>query len=107
MNFQVKTLKEALNYRRDRHLCKQDPMKVAEFYMESSQVTKLFRGFLLIKMQIVKEFTGGSGDNLVNPSPENPEPSLQQVFTEDILVEINDQSRSTATTTIAAVPQVN
>ena len=102
---QVKTLKEALIYRSDRHLCKQGPLKVAEFYMESSHMAKLFRGFLLIKMQVVKDLTEGSGDNIVNPSPENLETIPQQIFTEEILVEIENRGRSI--TTIAAAPQVN
>ena len=70
----------ALNYRSDGHLCKQGPSKVAEFYMEASHATNIFRGFLLTEMHIVK--------HLPSPSSENPHVNLQQTFTEETLVEI-------------------
>ena len=56
-------------YRSDGHLCKQDPLKVAQFYMESSShMTNIFRGFLMTDMYIVK--------HLPSQSPENPHEGL-------------------------------
>ena len=89
----------ALIYRSDGHLCKQDPLKVAQFYMEASHATNIFRGFLLTEMHIVK--------HLPSPSSENPSMNLQQTFTEETLVEIkcyeNQESIDSTSHSVAKV----
>ena len=58
-------------YRSDGHLCKQSPLQVALFYMESSHVTTidLFRGILKISVQVVKQVAAGSRQSTVNLPP--------------------------------------
>ena len=60
---QEKPLNLALMYRDDGHLCKQDPFIIAQFYMESSRMTNIFRGFLLTEMHIVKHPPSPSSEN--------------------------------------------
>ena len=73
-------------YCSDGHLCKQVPLQVAEFYMESSRMTNIFRGFLLTEMHIVKHPPSPSAENphenggsRVGSSPFVP-PSTDQNF---------------------------
>ena len=97
---QEKPLNLALMYRDDGHICKQDPFIIAQFYMESSRMTNIFRGFLLTEMHIVK--------HLPPPSQENQSMNLQQTLTMETLVEIkcheNQESNTSKSKVEAKVP---
>ena len=69
-------LNEALKYT-DGHICKHPPTEVGVFYVESSEVRKIFRGNVHIKIDI---------------APDDPNNNAQQERLKCIRVELHDYS---------------